>query len=486
MKKYPLLYEINMRCWLRDLSRRAGQKITLNTVPDSEIEKLTQLGFTHVWLMGVWKTGPRARADAIRSPEHRNQYLQVLPDFTDDDVCGSPYAIMDYSVADLCGGDQELQGFRSRLNAAGIKLILDFVPNHFSLDHPWLFSEPDLFVHSPTAAPGTFEQQTNQGPRWLAHGKDPYFPPWSDTVQIDYRRRATQAAMLDLLGRVAERCDGVRCDMAMLVLNEVFSKNWAGFATSDPEPNFEFWQLAISTIKASHPEFLFLAEVYWGLEARLQSLGFDYTYDKELYDRVIARDGAGIQRHLVNRPISEISRDAHFLENHDERRIASALGLEEHRAATFLILALPGMRFIHEGQLTGATKRVPVQLSRRPAEPPNPEIVRMHKDLLLAVQSSCVGQGTAELIKPQPASATDSSWERVIAIKWTAGNDSHDLAIVNFSADPARCLLPISDQKTRSKLLFDTHDSAAFSSLENWVGLSLQPHEAILLRSLHS
>ncbi len=229
----------------------------------------------------------------------RAHYLrETLPDYREEDIQGSPYAIADYSVADLFGGGTALNTFRQKLNRRGLKLILDFVPNHLGLDHLWVVKEPDLFVQSPTASPLTFQQKTSQGTRWLAHGKDPYFPPWTDTVQLDYRRRATQGAMLDLLRSVAERCDGVRCDMAMLLLNDVFAKNWAAFPISDPEPSFEFWESAISTVKAAHPDFLFLAEVYWGLEEKLQSLGFDFTYDKELYDRIVSHDAPGIQRHL--------------------------------------------------------------------------------------------------------------------------------------------------------------------------------------------
>src|SRR5262249_55782086 len=160
----------------------------------------------------------------------------------------------------------------------GFKLILDFVPNHLGLDHPWLKEQPDVFVQSPSEAPGTFRQETKSGVRWLANGKDPYFPPWTDTVQIDYRRGAARAAMTGLLQSVADRCDGVRCDMAMLLLNDIFPKTWAHMPVSIPPPATEFWADAITAVKKAHPGFLFLAEAYWNLEGRLQSQGFDYTY----------------------------------------------------------------------------------------------------------------------------------------------------------------------------------------------------------------
>ena len=153
--------------------------------------------------------------------------------------------------------------------------------------------------------------------------------------------------MTQLLQSIAGRCDGVRCDMAMLVLNDVFAKTWESFPIANHQsPASEFWASAIPAVKETHPGFLFLAEGYWGLEARLQALGFDYTYDKPLYDGLVSRDAAGVQRHLLGMPGGAVAASAHFLENHDEPRIASILSPAEHRAAALLILGLPGMRFL--------------------------------------------------------------------------------------------------------------------------------------------
>jgi hypothetical protein len=306
-------------------------------------------------------------------------------------------------------------------------------------------------------------------------------------VQLDYRRRTTQAAMIALLTSVAERCDGVRCDMAMLLLNNVFAKNWERFPISDPEPNFEFWEAAISAIKTTHHGFLFLAEVYWGLEERLQKLGFDYTYDKELYDRIVSHDPAGVQRHLLNNPIGFVSASAHFLENHDERRVASVLELAEHRAAATLILTLPGLRFLHEGQLTGETRRLPVQLARRLAESPNTEIALMYQELLARLRKSCVGQGMAKLLKPVKASETDSTAENVIVVQWGSGANVFDVVIINLSARASRCVARIAELQSEERVwkvrnLVD--DSFQPSQVYDHAGihLELQPFETRWLR----
>src|SRR5258708_2704084 len=296
---HPLLHEINTRCWLRSLSAQAGKPFTLADVPDTEFQRWGQLGFTHIWLMGVWTTGPRSRSVALNDAGLRRRCDEILPGWREEDMPGSPYAIAGYEVPPALGGDAGLEIFRQKLNATGMKLLLDFVPNHLGLDHHWLTERPELFVQSPVQTPGTFLQNTNAGPRWIAHGKDPYFSPWIDTAQLDYRRPATHAAMFGLLQSIARRCDGVRCDMAMLVLNEVFARTWAGFPVADTTPVPEVWAEAIWAVKAANPGFIFLAEAYWGLEARLQSLGFDYTYNKLVYDGLVERRNADLQNHLA-------------------------------------------------------------------------------------------------------------------------------------------------------------------------------------------
>jgi hypothetical protein len=444
---HPLLYEINTRCWLRALSEKSGSKITLAGIPDSELAAWEKLGFTHIWLMGVWTTGPRARAEALQPPDLRSAYDQVLPGWQDADVAGSPYAIGDYQVPPALGGNAGLDLFRRKLHEHGLKLLLDFVPNHVGLDHPWVRERPGLFVQSPGEARGTFAQQTPAGIRWLAYGKDPYFPPWTDTVQLDYRRPATRSAMTQLLQSVAGHCDGVRCDMAMLALNEVFAKTWESLPIPNHQsPASEFWASAIPAVKATHPGFLFLAEGYWGLEARLQALGFDYTYDKTLYDGLVSRDAAGVQNHLLGMTAEAIAGSAHFLENHDEPRIASLLAPAEHRAAALLILGLPGMPFLHEGQLSGARLKIPVQLGRRALEPKQAEIASIYDLLLRTLPGTAVGQGSGELLRPRAAWPDNATAQNFIIVQWQRGAPEFDLVVVNLAPHGSQCYAPLTIQ----------------------------------------
>jgi alpha amylase-like protein len=441
--RHPLLYEINTRCWLRALSEAHRQPVALAEVPDSEFLYWQRLGFTHVWLMGVWAGGPRARGQALSSPGLRQAYSEALPDWTDDDVGPSPYAVADYHVSATLGGDDALAKFRQKLHSFGLKLVLDFVPNHLGLDHPWVRERPELFVQATKLEPETFDVGSVAGRKYLAYGKDPNWSAWTDTVQIDYRRAEARATMIALLRQVAEQCDGVRCDMAMLLLNEVFRKTWERFPVLEPGSATEFWIDAITATRRVHPDFLFLAEVYWGLERRLQELGFDYTYDKALYDALISREPGSVQRHLLAMGPDYVGANAHFLENHDEPRIASVLSLPEHRAAALVILGLPGMRLVHEGQLSGMRKRLPVQLNRRASEPVDPQIQTMYDQLFGSLRASAVGQGAFDLLAPRQAWENNPTTQHFVLVQWSNAVPNFDLAVVNLAPHASQCYAPV-------------------------------------------
>jgi hypothetical protein len=486
---HPLVYEINTRCWLAELSGRHGRPITLADVPEEQFDFWQRIQLTHIWLMGVWASGPRARAQALAGTPQRDSYLQALPGWCEADVGGSPYAIAEYRVPSALGGEAGLELFRARLNQRGLKLVLDFVPNHTGLDHGWVAEHPDWFVQSPTRRPETFPRGQGAATRWLAHGKDPNFAAWADTVQIDYRCRAARAAVTEVLHSVARRCDGLRCDMAMLLLQDVFTKTWEGFPHVGDGAVSEFWAEAISSVRVSCADFLFLAEVYWGLEPRLQALGFDYTYDKELYDRVVAQDALGVQRHLLGFGPDFHGASAHFLENHDEARIASLLGLEAHRAAALLMLGLPGLRLLHDGQLEGARIKTPVQLQRRVFEPVQTEVKGMYEKLLSVLPSTAVGQGSAALLAPRAAWAANPTAENFVLVQWCQRPDEFDLVVVNQAPYRSQCRVSLAgagfaahDWRLSDLLGPEVHRRSGAELEEQGLYLDLPGHGAQLFR----
>jgi hypothetical protein len=477
---FPLLYQINTRIWLHELSDRMGRAITLASIPEEELLKWSEFGFTHIWLMGVWKTGPRAREHALRSFRQHWTSDPGLAGFSEADVVASPFAIHSYDVAEEFGGDKALASFRKRLQAYGLKLLLDFVPNHVGLDHPWLIERPELFVRSTTSFPGAFKVENSL--HHIAHGKDPFFPPWADTAQLDYRNRATQREMISLLQTIADRCDGVRCDMAMLLLNEVFAKTWAEFPVSESaklaSSEIEFWADAVQTIKNAHPEFTFLAEAYWDLEPKLQALGFDFTYNKRVYDHLLREEHSALQERLSDENIGFLARCAHFLENHDEPRAAAMFSFQRHRPAALLTIALPGIRLLHHGQTNGLRRHHRIQLARRVPEVFEATIGSFYERLLKAITASSVGKGVPNILRSVEKRSS------VVAILWNA-NGFVDVAIVNLSAEPARARFHWASPSLHPPIvLFETAPELApsISWSDTLLCVDLAPFAAHLLR----
>jgi hypothetical protein len=240
------------------------------------------------------------------------------------------------------------------------------------------------------------------------------------------------------LQSIARRCDGVRCDLAMLVVKEVFATTWANFPQELPPPAIGFWPRSIPIIKEANPNFLFLAEVYWGLEPFLQSLGFDFTYHKTVYD--LLRDGryGDLQKCLLAYPDTQLAASMHFLENHDEARAAAVFPPDKHRAAALVTLGLPGMRMFHQGQLEGRKLKVPAELARWPDEPVNQDIQAMYEKLLGTLKSSAVGQGEFRPLHPVGWPGNDSE-QNFIIIQWQKTPQEFDLIVVNLAFHPSQC-----------------------------------------------
>jgi hypothetical protein len=440
-----LLYEVYARPWLGDIALRLGRAATLADVPDSELDRLAGLGVDLVWLMGAWPSGPKGIAIARSIPELRAEYAHVLGSFTEEDVGGSPYSIAHYEVDPLLGGAPALAGFRERLARRGMRLMLDFVVNHTGVDHDWIVERPDLYIQGTEedlarSPRDFFAVDTSAGRRVLAHGRDPNFPGWTDTAQLNLMNPETRAALARTLDFIAAHCDGVRCDLSMLALETVFHRTWGERARAGlPSPvRGELWPELIAAARGRHPTFLFLAEVYWGLDAALQQLGFDFTYDKILHERLRTGSARELRDHL-GAALAHQQRSARFLENHDEQRAAAAFSCERHQAAAVVAATVPGLFMIHDGQLEGRRVKLPIQLRRRPPEERRPEVEAFYRRLLTAARERTEDW---RLLGTRPAWEGNPSWDGFI-VSLARAEGKVRLTAVNFAAAPGQCYVPL-------------------------------------------
>jgi hypothetical protein len=459
--RYPSLYQINTRVWLTELSQTLGRRATLDDVPDAELDCFARMGFDWVWFLSVWQTGPAAQQVSRSNPEWRREFHETLPDLRDEDIPGSGFAITSYTVHADLGGDVALARLRERLRQRGLKLVLDFVPNHMGLGHPWVEDHPDYFVQGTevdlTRSPQNYIWvKRKRGDLLLAHGRDPYFPGWPDTLQLNYANPATQEAMIGELVKIAGQCDGVRCDMAMLVLPEVFERTWGLRAPP-------FWPTAVQRVRQRVPGFLFLAEVYWDLEWTLQQQGFDYAYDKRLYDRLREQHARPVREHF-HAGLDYQNKLARFLENHDEPRAAAAFPPGVHEAAAVITFLSPGLRFFHEGQFRGRKKRISPHLGRRPDEPVDADLAKFYDRLLAVLRQPVLRGGRWQLLECTPAWEGNWTWDCFLTFAWQGSDEERLLVAVNYAPNPSQCYvrLPFTNLGNRLWRLQDQMGTAAY------------------------
>jgi glycosidase len=441
---YRRIYEINTRVWLAELvAAQTIPEATLAAIPESYIDLWRRWQIDAIWLMGVWEPSLYS-ARVVRENTASVVSLQpALDDFTLDDCVSSPYAVRNYTVSEQLGGLEGLLRLRARLHQAGIGLILDFVPNHTACDHPWVHDHPQYYVQGSLAEAARapvdyFPVQTAQGLRYIAHGKDPYFPSWCDTAQLNYSNLELHDAMQDQLLRLAQWCDGVRCDMAMLCLSDIFSRTWSSLDL--PVPPREFWHEALQAVRTRFPDFCCMAEVYWGLQARLQQLGFQLTYDKEFYDALLARDIDRLRASICT-PHSPLEANVRFLENHDETRAAACFSDDQQEAAMLAITTLPGAILLHEGQTEGYRVRTPVQLRRRWQEPSNQRLRSFYERFLSLPD---IRQGQFVVLHPCSAREGDDTYKALLAWAW-AHETQCWLVVINYAEHMTQGLLNLAD-----------------------------------------
>ncbi len=322
----------------------------LNDINSSILKSIAALGATHVWYTGVIEHAHDADYSAFGIPRHNPHVVKGK--------AGSPYAITDYYdidpdlAEDVPNRMGEFTALVERSHRAGLKVIIDFVPNHVARQYKsdakpagikdlGVDDNQDLFFghnnnfyyiprqqFAPSVDMGSGDDAYVEFPA-KATGNDCFtaFPSandWYETVKLNYgvdygdgSRHFqpipdTWFKMLHILRFWASKgIDGFRCDMAHMV-------------------PVEFWKWAIANVKEHYPHIIFIAEIYdVGLYRQfINDAGFDYLYDKvNLYDTLRAIETStqsaatitscwqtvdGIADHMLN-----------FLENHDEQRFGS-------------------------------------------------------------------------------------------------------------------------------------------------------------------
>lgn len=438
--KSPMLLQVNTRVWLTELSGRLNRRVTLDDIPDRALDEFTENGFDWIWLLSVWQTGSAARSISRSNPGWRREFEATLPDLKEEDIAGSGFAIQGYTVHRDLGGDAALGRLRKRMQQRGLRLMLDFVPNHLAPDHPWVTDHPEYFIHGTEEdllrEPQNYGRaHSKNGPLVLALGRDPFFDGWPDTFQLDYGNPELQTAMISELARIADQCDGLRCDMAMLALPDVFERTWG--STIEP-----FWPKAMDAVRKTHPGFLFLGEVYWNLEWTMQQQGFDFTYDKSLYDRLRSHQTGSVREHL-EAEMDYQDKLVRFLENHDEHRAAAAFEREAHKAAAIITFLSPGMRFFHQGQFEGHQRRISPHLARGPVEEVDEDLHTFYKRLLTVLENNTVRNGSWQQLECVPVWEGNRTNSGFIGFGWSMLDGDRLIAVVNYSPLRSQCYLKL-------------------------------------------
>jgi hypothetical protein len=450
--KQPVVFEINTWAWLTHLEHKYRAKLDLGSIPSKEWDNLKDLECDGIWLMGVWARSPAGRKISRENPELNREYRAILPDFSEADVSGSPYCIYSYVVEPRLGGRKALAIARQELASRGMSLLLDFVPNHVAPDHPWVTEHPEFFVNgdadSLRADSAAYFQA---GKAVIARGRDPYFAPWPDTAQLNAFGSGLRSAVVATLNDIASQCDGVRCDMAMLMLNKVFGETWVNRVGIRPAT--EYWRDVIDGVRKQNRDFTFIAEAYWDLEWELIQNGFDYCYDKRLYDRLVHDSAEAVRGHLL----ADINYQQHmirFLENHDEPRAAATFPPPKNRAAAVVLMTLPGAKLLHEGQFEGFHTRLSVHLGRRPEEPVDTGLKLFYRELRRCVRSAELRNGAWKLCE-QEGWPDNPSFRNIVSWCWETAGRRYVIA-VNLSdwKSESRIRTPWSDLRGQT-LRFD-------------------------------
>jgi len=447
---HKLVYQIDIReFFYRHKSKNPSIKNLLD-LPAEFFDDLKSIGVDFLWLLGIYEPSLASREISISMKDLHKKYYSSLPDWKEEDVIGSPYAITSYKISREFGGEEVYKKFREKIRKNyKLKVILDFVPNHFAIDSPVVQKHPEFFIRATeeqkNQRPDDFITLNINGKEYIfAHGREPFSPVWKDTLQIDYRSKSAREFMMKELLKLSKKCDGVRCDMSMLLLSDVFFDNWKDYPLPDdyvPAAQ-EFWSDAISKVKKENPDFIFIAEVYWHREGDLLNLGFDYVYDKIIYEFLVNNQVDLINEYIKQNYTNRKNRFI-FLENHDEQRSAHIFTSSKLQAGATLIYTLPGMKLIYDGQLEGREFHHAIQLRRLQEENEKSYIKTFYRTLFSAIKKSSIPEAYFKLLEPIPAWEGSPAYHNFIIYLYEDEKFNKDLVVINLSPYQSQCKVKI-------------------------------------------
>ena len=417
--KHPVIYEINTWVWLHELSQRLGRPVTLGSVPAETWDALGGLHADAVWLMGVWERSPIGLGIARTHQGLQIDFRRALPDYAPTDNVGSPYCIRRYAVDVHLGGPDGLAAARKELAVRGLRLMLDFVPNHVAPDHPWVAAHPEYFIRGTVEdlarAPGDFFEADGAV---FACGRDPYFPPWQDVLQLNAFSPALRQAVVRTLHEIADQCDGVRCDMAMLLINRVFEQTWD--ARAGQAPAAEYWREVIAAVRAQPPRVPVHGRGVLGPGVGASAAGLRLL----LRQAAVRQIGARLRRADPAPPCGRprLSGEAGSL--HRESRRAPGgrdLSRSEKRGPRRPRSSRCRARNCStRGNSTVGASSSPSSSARRPAEPADADLQEFYARLLRAIRTPALRAGEWRLCE-RSGWPDNQSCLNLVAWCWRAG-----------------------------------------------------------------
>ena len=396
----------NSYVWLDQLSKKYRRAITrLDQIPDEELDQLRRMGFTGLWLIGLWE---RSKAS------QRIKQMMGNPE-----AVASAYSLMDYSIAGDLGGDAALETLRDRARRRGIRLASDMVPNHMGVDSRWVVEHPDWFIALDTPP---FPSYTFNGPDWswdarvgiyledhyfdhsdaavvfkrvdkwtgstryIYHGNDGTSFPWNDTAQLNYLDPAVREAVIQTILHVARNFPVIRFDAAMTLAKRHFQRLWfpepgtGGAIPSRAEHGLtkeqfdaaipeEFWREVVDRVAAEAPDTLLLAEAFWLMEGYfVRTLGMHRVYNSAFMNILRDEDNGkyrSVMKNTMEFDPEVLKRYVNFMNNPDEKTAVEQFGKgDKYFGICVMMSTLPGLPMFGHGQLEGYSEKYGMEYRR--------------------------------------------------------------------------------------------------------------------------